>query len=182
MKKKIAILLPYKEQFTEKKSSASSIWVNDYLKKSKHNKITTVFGNLEKYDKPLLKNFVNINLEKFFIKKNLRYTKIFFDKINKQAYQIIEIHNRPESLLYILSKTKKFKTIFFFHNNPKELRGSHTVANRKYILENTDQIYFVSSWVKNKFFEGLAINDKNNCKILYPSIKPINKFPSKKNI
>ena len=147
MKKKIAILLPYKEQFTKKKSSAASIWVNDYLKISKLNKFTTVFGNLDKYDRPLLKNFLNINLDKFIIKKNLRYTKIFFDKINKQDYKIIEIHNRPESLLYILNRTKKFKTIFFFHNNPKELRGSTTFANRKHILENTDQIYFVSSWV-----------------------------------
>ena len=51
MKKKIAILLPYKEQFTKKKSSASSIWVNDYLTKSIHKKTTTVFGNLSKYDK-----------------------------------------------------------------------------------------------------------------------------------
>ena len=47
MKKKIAILLPYKEQFTKKKSSAASIWVYDYLKRSKHNKATTVFVNLD---------------------------------------------------------------------------------------------------------------------------------------
>ena len=67
MKKKIAILLPYKEQFTKKKSSAASIWVNDYLKISKLNKFTTVFGNLDKYDRPLLKNFLNINLDKFII-------------------------------------------------------------------------------------------------------------------
>jgi len=180
MKKKIAILLPYKEQFTKKKSSAASIWVYDYLKRSKHNKATTVFGNLDKHDKPLIKNFININLDKFIIKKNIRYTKIFFDKIYNTGYKIIEIHNRPESLLYILNKTKKFKTVFFFHNNPQELRGSTTTTNRKFILENTDQIYFVSSWVKKKFFDGLIIDDKNNCKILYPSIKPINKFPHKK--
>ena len=180
MEKKIAILLPYKEQFTKKKSSAASIWVYDYLKISKLNKFSTVFGNLDKYDSPLVKNFVNINLDKFIIKKNLRYTKIFFDKIINKNYKIVEIHNRPESLLYILKKTKKFKTIFFFHNNPKELRGSNTIPSRKFILENTDQIYFVSNWVKNKFFEGLTVNDKNNCKILYPSIQPINKLPKKK--
>ena len=51
MKKKIAILLPYKEQFTKEKSSAASIWVNDYLKVSKLVKVTTVFGNLDKNDK-----------------------------------------------------------------------------------------------------------------------------------
>ena len=33
--KDIAILLPYKENFTEKKAGAASIWVKDYLNKSK---------------------------------------------------------------------------------------------------------------------------------------------------
>ena len=31
----IAILLPYKENFTEKSAGAASIWVKDYLNKSK---------------------------------------------------------------------------------------------------------------------------------------------------
>ena len=35
MDKKIAILLPYKEQFTDTKAGAASIWVKDYLNKSK---------------------------------------------------------------------------------------------------------------------------------------------------
>ena len=48
MKNKIAILLPYKENYNLNKAGAASIWVKDYLKKSKLNNITTVFGNLEK--------------------------------------------------------------------------------------------------------------------------------------
>jgi len=31
MKKKIAILLPYKEKYTHKDAAAASIWVKDYL-------------------------------------------------------------------------------------------------------------------------------------------------------
>ena len=33
MSKEIAILLPYKEKFTNKDAGAASIWVKDYLKK-----------------------------------------------------------------------------------------------------------------------------------------------------
>ena len=33
MKKKIAILLPYKEKYTLKDAAAASIWVKDYLGK-----------------------------------------------------------------------------------------------------------------------------------------------------
>ena len=81
MKKDIAILLPYKEKFNINKASAASIWVKDYLSLSKLNFRTTVYGNLEKKDKPLLKNFKNINLDNIFIKKNISYTEKFYRNV-----------------------------------------------------------------------------------------------------
>ena len=50
MKNEISILLPYKEKYTLKESSAASIWVKDYLKLSKLKDKTLVFGNLNKKD------------------------------------------------------------------------------------------------------------------------------------
>ena len=35
MKNEIAILLPYKEQYTKDEAGAASIWVKDYINKSK---------------------------------------------------------------------------------------------------------------------------------------------------
>jgi glycosyltransferase involved in cell wall biosynthesis len=69
-----------------------------------------------------------------------------------------------------------------FHNNPQDMRSSKTVEDRIFIAENTSQIYFVSRWVKDKFFEGLPFNHRNNCEILYPAIKPLKKFPKKNNL
>ena len=37
------------------------------------------------------------------------------------------------------------------------MRGSTTVKERIFIAENCDQVYFVSKWVKDKFFEGFAL-------------------------
>ena len=79
MKKKIAILLPYKEKYTLNEAAAASIWVKDYLKKSKLSKQTLVFGNLPDNKKPLTDNFININLSNVKFKKNYFYTKKFFD-------------------------------------------------------------------------------------------------------
>ena len=45
--KDIAILLPYKENFTENNAGAASIWVKDYLNRSKLKKRSIVYGNLE---------------------------------------------------------------------------------------------------------------------------------------
>ena len=70
-----------------------------------------------------------------------------------------------------MNKDNKFKLIFIFHNNPLELRGSKTIKERLEILEKTDYIFFVSKWVKNKFFDGIEIKHRNNCDVLYPAIK-----------
>ena len=59
MKNKIAILLPYKENYNVDKAGAASIWVKDYLKLSKLNNKTVVYGNLDKGLKPLTKNFTH---------------------------------------------------------------------------------------------------------------------------
>ena len=171
--KDIAILLPYKENFTENNAAAASIWVKDYMSKSKLKKRTLIFGNLEPKKKPLLKNFKNIKLNKNLLSKNISYTSKFYNEYKKYKFKIIEIHNRPESLVYLIKKKVKSKLIFVYHNNPQDLRSSYSAKDRIFIADNTDQIYFVSNWVKNKFFEDLPYKHRNNCEILYPSINPI---------
>jgi len=49
-------------------------------------------------------------------------------------------------------------------------------------VNNCHQIYFVSKWVMNKFFEDLPFKYKNNCEILYPSIEKPKKLPKKEKI
>ncbi len=182
MNKKIAILLPYKEKYTLKDAAAASIWVKDYLHGSSLDKQTLVFGNLSKNAKPITKNFINLDISRVKFKKNYFYTKKFLDKYYQYNFDIVEIHNRAESLIYLLKEKINCKFIFVYHNNPQELRYSKTVKERMYIVDNCDQIYFVSKWVMRKFFEGLPFNYKNNCEVLYPSIKPVKKFPKKEKI
>ena len=69
MNKKIAILLPYKEIYSENLAGAASIWVKDYMKYSKLSSDTLIFGNLAKKFKPISKNFVNINITNVLFSK-----------------------------------------------------------------------------------------------------------------
>ena len=182
MKNDIAILLPYKENYNVKHAGAASIWVKDYLDISKLSSRTVIYGNLKKGFKPLTSNFKNINLKNKIIKKNIYYTDKLYKEYLIHKFSIIELHNRPESLLYLIKKKVKSKLIFVFHNNPKEMRGSVTMKERVFIAQNSDQVYFVSKWVKDKFFEGLPYTNRNNCEILYPGIKPLTFFPKKENL
>ena len=91
MKKKIAILLPYKEKYTLREAAAASIWIKDYLRYSKLKEQTLVFGNLGKSDKPITNNFTNLDISKIRFKKNYFYTKKFFDKYQSYNFEIVPL-------------------------------------------------------------------------------------------
>ena len=61
---KISVLLPYKENFSEKYAGAVSLFVKDTIKNSKYFKSTYVFGNTS-FKKPFLRNYINIAKGKF---------------------------------------------------------------------------------------------------------------------
>ena len=182
MKKRIAILLPYKEKYTLKEAAAASIWVKDYLDNSNLKNQTLVFGNLSKKSKPITNNYFNLDISNINFKKNYFYTRKFLNVHNDFKFDIIEIHNRPESLVYLIKKKLNCKFIFVYHNNPQDLRFSRTVKERLFIADNCDQIYFVSKWVMRKFFDNLPFSYKNNCETLYPATNRLSKMPKKENI
>ena len=182
MNKKIAILLPYKEDYNKSNAGSASLWVKDFFENSKLKKLTTIYGiNTKK--KSLSRNFINLNnkFPLFAFKKNIYYAKLFLKKIHKQT-KIIEIHNRPEIFHFIKKHNSKYKLILVFHNNPLLIRGSKKIKERQDILNKCSNIIFVSKWVKKKFFEGLNNKKSKKCSVIYPAIKRLNKFPEKQNI
>ena len=182
MNKKIAILLPYKEDYNKSNAGSASLWVKDFFENSKLKKLTTIYGiNTKK--KSLSRNFINLNnkFPLFTFKKNIYYAKLFLKKIHKQT-KIIEIHNRPEIFHFIKKHNSKYKLILVFHNNPLLIRGSKKIKERQDILNKCSNIIFVSKWVQKKFFEGLNNKKSKKCHVIYPAIKRLNKFPEKQNI
>ena len=175
-----AILLPYKEIYSSNFSGAASIWVKDYLKKSSLKKKTLVYGYLDKKLKPLTDNFRNLLIKRTIFSKSKKYAENFLSECKKRNFDIIEIHNRAETLNYLIDNNVQSKLIFVFHNNPQEIRGSKLVKQRLNILEKIDKIFFVSKWTLDKFFEGLPFKSRNNCEIIYPSIEPIKVFNKNK--
>ena len=184
MTKKIFIILPHKDQFIKNYAGSASIWVKDFLKYSKFKKEIKVFGSTNKTDNVFVKkNYINIKIpklklsskSKFYINKILKYFKIY-------KPSLVEIHNRPSYLLNISKFYKDTNFVLVIHNDPLNLKGSTTVEERKKLLNICFKIYFVSSWVEEKFFNGIDKNFHNNFKTIYPSVNKINKFPNKKKI
>ena len=152
---KIAILLPYKENFSSEYAGAVSIFINGTVLKSKYKDSTYVYGNTQ-FKKDLLKNYIDLSLDKKSMIESSSnfYVNNFIKKKNVINSDIIEIHNRPNYIRKILN-LKKTKKILYFHNNPLEMNGSKSIQQRLFLIENLDQIIFNSEWTKKQFLFNL---------------------------
>ncbi len=151
---KISILLPYKENFSPTYAGAVSIFINDTMKISKFKKEIVVYGNTVQ-KKKFNKNYVNLDYNKSFIKSSSKsYILEFLKKEKETNSDIIEFHNRPSYLKYLIN-LKYAKKVLYFHNDPLEMNGSKLVSDRIFLLDNLDKIIFNSDWSKSRFIKNL---------------------------
>ena len=184
MNKKIFIILPHKDQFIKKYAGSASIWVKDFLKVSIYNKFINVFGSTKDIKNLYSeKNYTNIPINNLKLtSKSKYYTNKLINYCKKEKPDIVEIHNRPSYLNNIYKEFNNTNFILIIHNDPLNLKGSITVNERLDLLNKCYKIYFVSTWVEEKFFTGIDKNFYTNFKTVYPSISPIPNFPRKEKL
>ena len=97
---RVSILLPYKENFSSIYPGAVSIFISSVIKKSFFKKNITVFGSTT-YKNILSKNYVNIKLNKnIFSSQTRTYLQNFKKLLKKRENDLIEIHNRPNYVIF----------------------------------------------------------------------------------
>ena len=180
---KIATILPYKENYSNSKASAASLWVSEFFKKSKYQKNNIIYGHT-KYVDFLTKNYRNIklkNIKSRFKSTTNEYATRLTNELNKFNFDLVEIHNRPQLLFKIISKVNN-RFIFYFHNDPLSMKGSKTIKERLKILESVEKIIFVSEWVRDRFFLNLDKKLQTKTEVVYPSVNKQKKVKKIKNI
>ncbi len=153
---KIAILLPFKENYSSNLAGAVSLFINDINNKSRFKDKTTIYGSTDEKNY-LSKNYINIKIKRNFLKSsNISYVREFLKKIKNNNTKIIEVHNRP---IYIKHIKKNYgnNIFFYFHNDPISMEGSKTLNERLYLINNVDKLFFNSKWSQKRFF----LNFKN---------------------
>ncbi len=170
---KIAILLPYKENFSKDYAGAVSIYIKDTVKISKYKKKIIIYGST-KLKNILLKNYVNLIFEKkFFQSGSNLYLKKFLEKEKKIKSDIIEVHNRPNYIKSLI-ELDYTKLILYFHNDPLKMQGSKTINERLFLLNNLKYLVFNSNWSKNRFIKklNLTTRQKNQLIVIRQSVDP----------
>ena len=161
---KISILLPYKENFSSIYPGAVSIFISSIIKKSFFKKNITVFGSTT-YKNILSKNYVNIKLDKnIFSSQTKTYLQNFKKLLKNKETDLIEIHNRPNYVNFLIDLKKKI--VLYFHNDPTTMLGSSNVSDRIKLVKQCSKIIFNSNWSKKKFLTNLPTNLHNSNKLL----------------
>ena len=165
---KVAILLPYKENFSKYSAGAVSIFVNDTNNLSKFKNYIKVFGSTSSNSN--LNNYTNIELKKNILTStSSQYLKNFTRIILNERIEILEIHNRPH---YInnLDKILDCKKVLYFHNDPLKMQGSISIKDRINLLKKTDKIIFNSYWSRSRYLIGLPKDTNiNNINVIHQS-------------
>ena len=181
MKNKFAIILPLKENFSNKNFGAVSVWVKEYMSHTKTKNNVIFCRKLPENERYLNHNVIPINI-KNKLYTNSSYIKLINIFLIKNNITHVEIHNRPEYAQFLLLNNPVVKVNLVFHNDPNTIRGSKKNIEKKKLLKNCNKIIFVSKWIKNKFFQNLAVKHQNNSEIIYNFVNLINKFPKKQKI
>ena len=152
---KISILLPLKENFSPTYAGAVSLFINDTLSSSRFRKNITVFGHTN-YKKRFKHKYFNISINKnFFSSQNKEYVKKFIEIEKKNNSKIIELHNRPIYLKYLVDNLNDKDYILYFHNDPLTMSGSKSIKERSFLLNNCYRIIFNSNWSKKRFLQKM---------------------------
>ncbi len=179
----INILLPYKEKFDKNKASSVSITVKNNLIHTHYLKNIKIYGQI--VDQPLFReNFVGVKYSPWSLKsKNVFLAEKMCELIknNDDDKQIIEIHNRPYLIDKIFKKIKNCPIILFLHNDPQEMKGSKSIAQRENILLKCSAVLCVSNYVKDQFLQGLS-DHQEKVNVLYNGVeRNLKKIPNKRN-
>ncbi len=163
---KISVLLPFKENFSPSYAGAVSLFVNDTTKLSKYKNSTVIFGNTKFKDKFNLR-YVNIKpLANFLQSQNKEYVNEFIKVEQIKKSDLIELHNRPIYLSYLVNSLDHRTYILYFHNDPLSMSGSKTLSERIFLMKTCFKIIFNSNWSKRRFLEGMKNDFINSEKLI----------------
>lgn len=176
----IANILPKGEGFSPEKFGAVALCMRDFTQHSRYRAQTTVIGTIPGAGFEGIR-YLSLPHVRWYENRTRSYARQCAEVICKEQTSLVEIHNRPNLLRFIASKTQ-CRFALHFHNDPQEIDYTRTPAQRARILEYTDAIYCVSQYIKNRFAEGLAPVLHKKLHVIYNGIELPISVPEKENI
>lgn len=160
-------LLPYKEGFTTSDAGAVALVVSDGFMGSAYAKTAIVFGRRQKADSPAISAIPYQALKPrlpLFGGPYIGLPRSYLHHINQETHppDLLEVHGRSYVASYLAKKQASkpqpthFPMVLYLHNDPRQMKGSESVRQRRWLLGNLAGIFCVSDYVRRCFLDGLG--------------------------
>lgn len=156
VRKKIAIILPYRANFNPETAGGLEIGVYYQNKASSFLDGITVYGGPQTAPyKEVPYHSVALGAYRLF-GKNGGLSRALKRLWQSDMPDMFEVHNRATVFMNLVSLLPEVPSVLYLHNVPQTIKGLKTPSERARVLEKASAIICCSSWVKTRFCEGLS--------------------------
>jgi len=165
----IATILPKGEGFSDDSFGAISLCIRDFTLHSRYKDTTHILGGVD------LPGFEGINyhfmpVAKWYQNRSKSYIAHCMNFIRKQNIDLVEIHNRPHFVHHMKNRITSPITLHL-HNDPQEMKYTRTPKERSIMVESCAGIYCVSSYIKQRFMEGVPEHFSHKVHVVHNGIE-----------
>jgi len=155
----VDIILPYKEHFSDGNAGAVSTIAYSLgsYQTPKPTQSVTIFGTAIENPKKNV-SFIGLSPKSFFWQsRNYAFAKAYLRYLHDANHtpDIIEVHGRPQVAMIIAKAMPDSQVTLYLHNDPRDMRGAKTVAEREMLANKLDGIISISSYIESCFYDGL---------------------------
>jgi len=155
----IDILLPFKEVFTPSNAGAVSTVVSDLAYHTTLEYKFHIYGR--QITSPSFPELCYHALKPkwpLIYGHNLGLAHSYIKNLQRRERQpsLIEVHGRCQVASTIAKINKTAKVALFLHNDPRQMTGGKTLAERLWLARNLAGIFANSNYIKNCFLDGFS--------------------------
>ena len=73
---------------------------------------------------------------------------------------LVEVHSRCHVASYLKKKRPDLKVVLYLHNDPRDMKGSRSTAERRRLLREMAAVICVSDYIRDCFLDGIDSNEE----------------------
>ena len=106
---------------------------------------------------------------------NVRFAIAVAGLLRRARPALVEVHNRPEIALAIASRLPDVPVTLILNNDPQEMRGAQTPAERATMLRKLALVLTSSEYLRGRLMEGVPPPDRPP--VILPNCLDLNELP-----
>ena len=106
---------------------------------------------------------------------NVRFAISVANALKRERPALVEVHNRPEIALTIAARLPDIPITLILNNDPQEMRGAKTPADRAALLRKLALVMTSSAYLRGRVLDGVASPDR--LPVLLPNCLDLTELP-----